>query len=173
MKNSKYLQHFRVLLEVITRQWASYQIRKYCRLRLFQKCRERFPRHQLKRKPLFSDPGMHDGTCVTYVPWCVWVKRSRHSRRVRHPRFYVSGRRPIELRYTREFNNTAYNKFSPVPRTYHAWYPTFSILFPVIIIFCNVHRQVITIWFEKAHSNYLQPIVCELWTSHHVIDRLE
>ena len=30
-----------------------------------------FSRHQLKRKPLVSDPGMHHGTCVTHVPWCM------------------------------------------------------------------------------------------------------
>ena len=34
-------------------------------------CRECFPRHRLQRKPLISDPGMHHGTCVTYVPWCM------------------------------------------------------------------------------------------------------
>ena len=34
-------------------------------------CRERFPRHRLQRKPLVSDPGMHHGTCVTHVPWCM------------------------------------------------------------------------------------------------------
>ena len=30
-----------------------------------------FPRHQLKRKLLVSDPGMHHGTCVTHVPRCM------------------------------------------------------------------------------------------------------
>ena len=43
--------------------------------------------------PWVSDPGMHHGTCVTHVPWCIpglltsgflWIrwrgKRSRHSR---------------------------------------------------------------------------------------------
>ena len=35
------------------------------------KCRERFPRHRLQRKPLVSDAGMHHGTCVTHVPWCM------------------------------------------------------------------------------------------------------
>ena len=34
-------------------------------------CRERFPRHRRQRKPLFCDPGMHHGTCVTHVPWCM------------------------------------------------------------------------------------------------------
>ena len=58
--------------------------------------------------PRVSDPDMHHGTCVTHVPWCMsvlltsaflwsrwWGKRSRHSRRMRNPQFYVSGKRPI------------------------------------------------------------------------------
>ena len=40
-----------------------------CGLRMRQECRERFPRHRIKRKPISSDPGMHHGTCVTHVPW--------------------------------------------------------------------------------------------------------
>ena len=55
-----------------------------------------------------SDPDMHLGTCITYVPLCMpgsltggflWSwwrgKRSRHSRRMRNPQFYVSGNRPM------------------------------------------------------------------------------
>ena len=42
-----------------------------CRLCMRRDCRERFPRHRLQRKPLVSDPGMHLGTCVTHVPWCM------------------------------------------------------------------------------------------------------
>ena len=55
-----------------------------------------------------SDPDMHHRTCVTHVPWCMaglltcgflWTwwreKRSRHSRRMRIPQLYVSGKRPI------------------------------------------------------------------------------
>ena len=34
-------------------------------------CWERFPRHQLQRQLLVSDLGMHHGTCVTHVPWCM------------------------------------------------------------------------------------------------------
>ena len=34
-------------------------------------CRERFPRYRLPRTRLVSDPGMHHGTCVTHVPWCM------------------------------------------------------------------------------------------------------
>ena len=36
-----------------------------------RECRERFPRHRLQGKPLVIDPGMHHGTCVTHVPWCM------------------------------------------------------------------------------------------------------
>ena len=58
--------------------------------------------------PRVSDPDMHHGTCGTHVPWCMpgsltsgflWSrwrgKRSRHSRRMRNPPFYVSGKRPM------------------------------------------------------------------------------
>ena len=38
---------------------------------MHQECRERFPRHRLQWKLLVSDPGMHHGTCVTHVPWCM------------------------------------------------------------------------------------------------------
>ena len=41
------------------------------RMRMRRECRERFPRHRFQRKPLVSDPGMHHGTCVTHVPWCM------------------------------------------------------------------------------------------------------
>ena len=55
-----------------------------------------------------SDPDMHHGTCVTHASWCMpgsltngflWSrwrgKRSQHSRRMRNPQFYVSGKRPM------------------------------------------------------------------------------
>ena len=42
-----------------------------CGLRMRQVCRERFSRHRLQRKSLVNDPGMHHGTCVTHVPWCM------------------------------------------------------------------------------------------------------
>ena len=60
--------------------------------------------------PRVRDPDMHHGTCVTHVPWCMsgslnsgffWSqwrgKCSRHSRHMRNPHFYVSGKRPMAL----------------------------------------------------------------------------
>ena len=39
-----------------------------------------FPRHWLQRKPLVSNPGMHHGTCVTHVPWCMSGSLNRGGR---------------------------------------------------------------------------------------------
>ena len=74
--------------------------------------------------PRVSDPDMHHGTCVTHLPWCMtgtyvthmpWCmplsltsgfllnrwrgKRFWHSRRMRNPKFYISGERPMSTRF--------------------------------------------------------------------------
>ena len=63
-------------------------------------CRERFPRHWLQRKLLVTPACMaarawrhvmHVG--IANPRW--QGKRSRHSRRMRKPQFYVSGKRPM------------------------------------------------------------------------------
>ena len=46
-------------------------------LRIHRECGERLPRHQLQRKPVISDPGMHHDTCVTQLPWCISVSLTR------------------------------------------------------------------------------------------------
>ena len=56
--------------------------------------------------PRVHNPDMHHGSCVTHVPWYMpglltsgflrsqW-KRSRNSRRMHNPQYYVSGKRPV------------------------------------------------------------------------------
>ena len=44
-----------------------------------RECRESVPRHRLQRKPLVSDPGMHHGTCVAHVLWCMSRSLTRGS----------------------------------------------------------------------------------------------
>ena len=52
--------------------WASYQIRKIAGCTCAGNAGNVFPAfHWLQRKPSVSDPGMHHGTCVTHVPWCM------------------------------------------------------------------------------------------------------
>ena len=51
--------------------WAYYQIRKIAGCACAGNAGNVFPRGRLQRKPVASDPGMHHGTCVTHVPWCM------------------------------------------------------------------------------------------------------
>ena len=51
--------------------WASYQIRNIAGSACAGNAGNVFPRYRIQRKPLVSDPGMHHGTCVTHVPWCM------------------------------------------------------------------------------------------------------
>ena len=87
----------------ISHQWVFYQIRKIAGYTCAGNAGNVFPATAV------GDPGMHHGTCVTHVPWCMpgsltsgffwsrwWGKRSRHSRRMHNPQFCVSGKRPIE-----------------------------------------------------------------------------
>ena len=45
---------------------------------MHRECRERFLRYRLQRRPLVSDHGMHHGTCVTHVPWCMSGSLTRY-----------------------------------------------------------------------------------------------
>ena len=51
--------------------WASYRIRKIVGCACAGNAGKCFRRYRLKRKRLVSDPGVHHGTCVTHVPWCM------------------------------------------------------------------------------------------------------
>ena len=57
--------------QCVSSSWASYQIRKIAGCACAGNAGNVFPRRRLQRKPLVSDPGMHHGTCVTHVPWCM------------------------------------------------------------------------------------------------------
>ena len=50
---------------------ASYQIRKIAGCACAGNAGNVFSRRRLQKKLLVSDPGMHHGTCVTHVPWCM------------------------------------------------------------------------------------------------------
>ena len=88
-------------------QWTSCQIRKIAGAHA-----QGMP-GTFSPSPQVTDPGMHHGTCVTHVPWCMpesltsgflwnWRrgKRSRHSRRMRNLQFCVSGKRPINPNFS-------------------------------------------------------------------------
>ena len=56
---------------LVTISWVSYQIRKIAGCACAGNAGNVSPHHRLQRKPLASDPGMHHGTCVPHVPWCM------------------------------------------------------------------------------------------------------
>ena len=58
-------------LENVPAAWASYQIRKIAGCACAGNAGNVFPCRRFQIKPLVSDPGMHHGTCVTHVPWCM------------------------------------------------------------------------------------------------------
>ena len=45
-----------------------------------RECREHFPPHRAQRKLLVSDPGMHHGTCVMHMSWCMLGSLTRGGR---------------------------------------------------------------------------------------------
>ena len=84
--------------------WASYQISKLVGCACARNAVNVFLHHQLQRKSLVSDPGMHHGTCVTLVPWCMSVSLTSGSRENKtlpafpahaHQQFYIFDKRPI------------------------------------------------------------------------------
>ena len=57
-------------LECLAR-WCSHgPLTRYVKLQICRECQERFPLDRQK-KSLVSDPGMHHGTCLTPVSWCM------------------------------------------------------------------------------------------------------
>ena len=104
--------------------WASYQIRKIAGCACAGNAGNVFPHRRFKRKPLVSDPGMHHGTCVTHVPWCMsgsltcgdGGKRSRHSRRMRTSNFAYLARGPWSRAITLDLLLHYWNDF-----IYHAY----------------------------------------------------
>ena len=65
------LQNQKFKFHNFTHPWASYQIRKIAGCACAGNAGNVFPRRRFQRKLLVSDPGMHHGTCVTHVPWCM------------------------------------------------------------------------------------------------------
>ena len=57
-------------------QWASNKIRKIVGCACAGNAGN-ITRHRLQTKPPVSDPGMHHGTCVTHVLWCMSGSQTR------------------------------------------------------------------------------------------------
>ena len=58
-----------LLSPYLSGEWASYQIRKIAGCACAGNAGNVFPCRRFQGNPLVSDPGMHNGTWVTHVPW--------------------------------------------------------------------------------------------------------
>ena len=128
------------------------------------------------RPPRVSDPDMHHGTCVTHVPWCMpgsltsgflWIrwrgKRSRHSRRMRNPHFYESGKKPMETRSALPAFSRRINR-SPIGMN---WSVAKGLVMQSLDVFFIVSldkfsiNQPSCVWIEAhllVHSLHKQPV---------------
>ena len=91
-----------ISLKIMHMSWASYQIRKIAGCACAGNAGNVFPRRRFQTKPLVSDPGMHHGTCVTHVPWCMSGSLTCGDGKTfpafpahAHPQFCVSDKRPM------------------------------------------------------------------------------
>ena len=132
--------------------------------------RERFPRHRFQRKPLVIDPGMHHGTCVTHVPWCISGSLTQHSRRMRNTQFYVSGKAHWALTHWHLkkltanlkilFSNTYLYKalewdvfhrtFLMISQRWFIWWHSVNQCWPASVTPCGVIRPR---WVELCYSS--------------------
>ena len=65
-------RHMRMQPQSICTQSASCHICKIADCAFAGNAGNTFPPPISKETGIVSDPGMHHGTCVTHVPWCMW-----------------------------------------------------------------------------------------------------
>ena len=115
--------------------------------------------------PRVRDPDIHHGTCVTHVPWCMsgsltsdfirWRgKRSRHSRRMRNPQFYVSGKRlmAVMCRTPRQYYiYVAFSILGLSKSLQWVWYNQFQCAKGIAYIISMISANLIMVYFISGH----------------------
>ena len=80
------IKHIWLILQWPVLPWASYQTRTIG-IAHAPGIPGTFSPPRLHRKPLVSDPGMHHGTCVSHVPWCMSGLLTRYGGKKTFPAF--------------------------------------------------------------------------------------
>ena len=114
------------------RLWTSYQIRKIAGCACARNAGNVFPHHRFQRKSLVSDPGMHHGTCVTHVSWCMSGSLTCGDGKTfpafpahAHQQFCVSGKTPVVRYFTFDFALVPGESYAISPAV--LWYELFHI----------------------------------------------
>ena len=92
-----------------------------------------FSRHRLQRKPLVSDCGMHHGTCVTHVPWCISGSLTRGD-----------GENVPGACATLNFTNLARSPCHTNPHRHSTWY-FWLYLFTQFVVKCKAINTLATV----------------------------
>ena len=130
---------YRICLYVHLGPWASYQIRKIAGCACAGNAGNVFPATRFLRKKLVIDPGMHHGTCVTHVPWCMSGSLTRGG-----------GENVPGIHGACANRNFAYLARGP-------W--SYKILW-IMYTNCTVSCFVALVWYK---SLYLNPLVLRHW----------
>ena len=121
--------------------WASYQI---CRIVVAHApgMPGTFYRHRLQKKSLVNYPGMHHGTCVTHVSWCMsWSLIRCGGKNVPAILHF------LQEAYCRNPCETLQNKFQSV---------VFQGSFGFSLYFAWRTDQILSIWVMWAHEKSVQ-----------------
>ena len=106
------------------------------------------PRHRLQRKPLVSDPGMHHGTCVTHVPWCMPGSPTRGDREnvpgipgACASRYLCIWQEAHTRLFTRPSETNAANKIDISRVRYHCWRARVTIAKCLCVLYNQLWRN--------------------------------
>ena len=127
--------------------WTSYQIRNIAGC-ICQECLERFLGHRLQRKLFVSGPGMHRGTNVTHVPWCLSGSLTR-----------VGGENVPGIRGACATHNVMYIVRGPL---YQRWWPN------LLTYICTTQSHVVYMYTEEI-ALFCSTILHRIATKEHTL----
>ena len=140
-----------------------------CGSRMVRECRECFPRHQLQRKPLVSDPGMHYGMCVTHMPWCMSGLLNRGGWQ-NVPGACATRNVEYLVRGPWYGNDVCFIGFCQSKPSITRWIPLHTVIKGFDVFFgASLHKllnkQSALWWFEMPYTrwNPCDAMVCDLW----------
>ena len=160
-----YLSHFKNVKPSNWIMWPNWALARFVKLRV---AHAPGMSGTFSPPPRVSDADIHQGTCVTHVPWCIpgsltsgflWSrcrwKHSRHSRRMHNPQFYASGKKPMNTTHTITNNSSRCNQLKINCLTYLRLFQ----LYISLCIKCTFPREICDEMVTNLNNATLFPIL--------------
>ena len=149
------------MLAIIHRMIYNGSLTRYTKLRVAQGpgMPECLPLQRLQRKPQVSNPGMHHGTCVTHVPWCMSGSFTRGGGE-KFPGI-------PDASATRNFTNLVRGPWNETEMIKSLWAPPPTLITVIIFIHIQMKYKNTNIVIQDAHNMATIFIVIaakQLWT---------